>query len=376
MVTEAQGTQAHPGWCDDAVQRLLPYRHRSSKHLRWVDHFGVLICVVSDDEALLASLADFYRPYYTLAPDRPPRAPDLTLTLVADGSRAVEVPCTDMRVYRLRPELHGRLQGLTLSRRQGPDIVIAVDDARRDLLVLGSHALEVGLQARVLLRDQLLQCVERRAGFRIFHAAAAVRDGRGVAVLGDRNAGKTTALLSLLGAGYDFVTADRLSVGPDGQDLVMVGVPARANVHDVVFCPGQPLEGLAGGVDWRSAVEGKVLVDVPALTGHFGVGTVPRARPTTLLLPQIDATAGATRAEVVRDPRRARELLRRNLLAEASPGNTHRPWLRAPLPEVPGGAGTDTALLDRLAAQCRVVTVRGCYTAYLDWLAHVIGDLL
>jgi hypothetical protein len=376
MSTETQGEEAQPSWCDDAVQRLLPCRQRPPKHLRWIDHLGVLICVGSDDEALLASLAEFYHPYYALAPGRPPRTPDLTLTLLADGSRAVEVPCRDMRVYRLRPELHGHTAGLTLTRRQGPDVVIAVDDVRREVSVLGSSSVEVGLQARVLLRDQLLQRIEYRAGFRIFHAAAAVRDERGVAVLGDRNAGKTTALLALLGAGYDFVTADRLSVGPDGQGVVMAGVPARANVHEVSFCPGQSLEGLTGGVDWRAVAEGKVLVDVPSLTGHFGVGITPRATPTTLLLPQIDATADSVRAEVVRDPRRALELLRHNLLTHTSPGNTHRPWLRTPLPEASRNAGTDTALLDRLVAQCRVVTVRSCYADYLDWLACVMGELL
>lgn len=376
MLTEAHGTAPHSGWCDDAVRRLLPHRHRRPKHERWTERLGVLIRVASDDEALLASLTDFYHPYYALVPGRPPRAPDLTLKLLIDGPPATGTPCTDMRVFRDRPELHGCGAGLTLARRRSPDVVIAVDEARRDALVVGSSTVEVGLQARVLLRDQLLQRVEHRSGFRIFHAAAAVREERGVAILGDRNAGKTTALLALLGAGYDFVTADRLSVGPDGQGVVMVGVPARVNVHTVVFGPGQPLDSLTGGADWEAAVEGKVLVDVPALTGHFGVGTTPSARPATLLLPQIDATAGSVRAEVVCDPGRARELVRHNQLRKDSPGNTHRPWLKAPLPPAPGSTATDSDLLDRLVAQCRVITVRGCYADYLDWLASAMGELL
>ncbi|MET9381011.1 hypothetical protein ABZY09_07935 [Streptomyces sp. NPDC002928] len=373
---EAQSTGAHPDWCDDTARRLQPHRKRAPRHVRWINQLGLLVSVGSDDEALLANLADFYRPYYALLPGPPPRTPDLTLTLLVNGPPAAGAACTDMRVYRSRPELHGHGSGLALYRRDRPDLVIAVDEARRDVLVLGSRTVEVGLQARVLLRDQLLQRIEHRAGFRIFHAAAAVRDDRGVAVLGDRNAGKTTTLLALLGAGYDFVTADRLSVGPDGQGVVMAGVPARANVHAVAFGSGQPLDGLVEGADWPAAVEGKVLVDVPALTGHFGVGAVPRARPGTLLLPQIDATAGSMQADVVRDPHQARELLSHNLLTDDSPGNTHRPWLRLPLPEAPRRTGAPTALLDRLVAQCRVMTVRGCYADYLDWLARVPGDLL
>jgi hypothetical protein len=208
------------------------------------------------------------------------------------------------------------------------------------------------------------------------HAAAAARDGGGIMVIGDRDSGKTTALLTLLGTGaYDFVTADRLSLRQDGRGLVvMEGVPARANVHDVSFGPGERLDGLVDGADWDAAVEGKVLVDVHALCGHFGTGVVPRAVPVTVLLPQVGSDIAIPSAEVIGDESRSRALIRGHLLEGDVPGNTHRPWLETVLSNGAREPGSLDALLSRLVGQCRVVAFRGTYAAYIDWLETAMEE--
>lgn len=372
------GATATGTWATDAAARLhlsRPRRDEWSASTRWLSHSGVLIGVRSENEKVLGSLADFYHPYYSFAQGRPPREPDITLTLlVGNGRSPAPVPFTDMRIFRRRPDAHTSAGEWRLMARDDADIVIAVDDDRRDVTILGSSADEVHLQARVLLRDQILQRVEHAAGSRVFHAAAAARGGHGLVVMGDRNCGKTTALLSLLGAGtYDFVTADRLSLVPDEHGrIVMKGVPARANVHEIAFAPGQPLHGLTDGVDWEGAVEGKVLVDVQALTAHFGARAVARAEPALILLPQIDPTAVAPRTEVIEDGTRGRELIRRNLLEGDVPGNTHQPWLGLVTAGASRQAGVSVdTMLDRLTRQCRLLTFSGTYAAYTDWLATV-----
>ncbi|MFF2328375.1 MULTISPECIES: hypothetical protein [unclassified Streptomyces] len=365
-------------WGTEAVARLRTCRARCDgwpPSTRWLYRLGVLIAVRSEDETLLGALADFYHPYYSFAQGLPPREPDITLTLlVGNGRVPTPVPSSDMRIFRRRPAEHCTAGDWRLMARDDADIVIAVDDERREVVILGSSAHEVRLQARVLLRDQILQRVEHAAGSWVFHAAAVARGGHGVVVMGDRNCGKTTALLNLLGAGtHDFVTADRLSLTRNEHGrIVMEGVPARANVHEVAFEPGEPLHGLIDGVDWDAAAEGKVLVDVPALTAHFGARAVPAAEPTTILLPHIDAATAVPKTEVIEDVTRGRELLRRNLLEGDVPGNTHRPWLALPITDAPQRQrATVDAVLDELIRQCRLLAFRGTYAAYTDWLATI-----
>jgi hypothetical protein len=177
--TDGPGTDSRQ---DDAVQRLSAQQLRQDVHsaeARWIDRLGVLISVRCDNEAVLQALTDFYRPYYLLNAGRPPRSPDVTLTLLIDGRHPVPIPSRDMRIFRVRPRHRAYADGWDMRVRHDIDVHIAVDDARRHVVILGSSADEVQLQARVLLRDQMLQRIEHRAGSGMFHAAAAARDGRG-----------------------------------------------------------------------------------------------------------------------------------------------------------------------------------------------------
>jgi hypothetical protein len=339
-----------------------------------IQHLGYTVVVESACAEILDGLGHFYRPYYRLTA-RDPGTPDVTVVcVVREAPGRSGLPVTDMRVYRRRPEHHTATGTGGVFRRTRPDLEIEVDDAAGQVTVTGSTAREVELQARVLLRDQILQRIERSYGTVIFHGAAAARDGGAVLVLGDRNSGKTTALLTLMGRlGYDFVTADRASVrAPDAGTPIVSGVPARANIHAVNFEPGQALDGLRHGVDWDAEVEGKVLVDADALATHLGVGVTPSAPLRTAVLPRLTPPGAPVRHAARTDPAAVAALLRRHVLEGAGPDNTHPAWLgwRPRIVRRPDAVDT---LLARIAERCRIVEFTGPRPAYVAWLRETFG---
>lgn len=342
---------------------------------RWIEHFGTMISVRAAGDEILDALAAFYAPYYRLMSGPAPREADLTLCLAVEGSPVNSAPKTDMRLYLAAPEQIEHVDGWQVMRRDGVDVTVTVDPGRALVRIDGAHPGEVELQARVLLRDQFLRQLERATGGVVFHAAAAVREGNGVAVMGERNAGKTTALISMLmSKEYDFVTADRLTLTrrDSGWPVLMAGVPARANIHAVAFAPGEPLEGLAPGLDRAGAVEGKFLVEIDTLTGHFGAGVVPLTELHTVILPSISPHVD-TRVETVTSRERAIALVRQNLLEADEPGTSHKQWLDLPLTRVHPDSEKIEQLLGAIADHCEVVAFSGCYPEYVAWTRRRFG---
>jgi hypothetical protein len=374
MRTQAETT--HPDWHTHILPHL-PASH-SGRDLDaesyWIELLGFVVKLRGNDPGVLGAVADFYHPYYTLVPGCPPCRPDLTVTLVCLPLLVPEPAVEDMRVYRSRPQYSAAVSGWRLLRRHDPDITVAVRENWREVAVLGPSPREVELQARALVRDQILQRIEHAAGSVIVHAAAAADTaGCGVAILGNRNAGKTTALLALLGiGGYDFVTADRLSLRCDRPGQVrMTGVPARANMHAASFDPGQPLRGLEQGADWRNSVENKVLVDIDALTRHFSTAIRPEAGLATVVLPQVtECHPGPPVTKELTDAV-ARAAIRPHVLKGDSANNTHRPWLGLPLPQGSTHAEAIEQVLDGIIASSQTFTFTGNYSSYLTWLTTV-----
>lgn len=349
--------------------KTTPVEADYAGHIDYLEH---TIGLASNNEMLLRGLADFYAPYYLLKPTAPDH-PDVTVTCLVDPTAStIQAPVGDMRVYRARPQTETTSNQRRVFRRHDVDIEIVVDDKASQIVIAGSSAQEVELQARVLVRDQLLHQIEYAAGSVRFHAAAAAHDGRGVAAIGDRNVGKTTTLLTLMSAlHYDFVTADRLCLLQQADSSpLMCGVPARANMHAISFQDGEVLAGLRDGTDWNNAVDNKVLVDIEALTAHLGVGITPSVRLNTVILPQLTANGTAEHTEVITDPDRARELLREHVMEGAAENNTHKRWLDYRLADRDRLPTALNTLLVTVGELCRVIRFTGTRPDYVAWLTR------
>ena len=75
--------------------------------------------------------------------------------------------------------------------------------------------------------------MESRAatGWLFVHAACAAFGSRGVALIGPKRTGKTTTLVSLVAAGWDFVTNDKAALKLRGEELIGRGFPVSAGVR-------------------------------------------------------------------------------------------------------------------------------------------------
>jgi HprK-related kinase B len=172
--------------------------------LRFVD---VPVRVFTDDPDVHAGLARYYAPW--AVGDVEAEAPVVTLLQgeVASGDGFADIVRGDgKRVKEAVRELErGRL---VLKRQTGvvmgiwPDRAVAAGDVRANLnqaVNLVNHLYAADLMAR---------------GYRLFHAAAVVRDECAVVLAGVPGAGKSTASLHFVEAGWRFLSNDRVLARP------------------------------------------------------------------------------------------------------------------------------------------------------------------
>ena len=86
-------------------------------------------------------------------------------------------------------------------------------------------ALRTYTSVRAVMEESLFS-----SGFSIIHASCVNINGRGVIFTGDKGAGKTTFLLSLLESGTTFVGNDRLFVRFDGTDMNIIPRPSLTRI--------------------------------------------------------------------------------------------------------------------------------------------------
>lgn len=171
---------------------------------------------------------------------------------------------------------------------------------RRTGVVMGltpGHAVAVGdLRGNLNQAINLVNACYAKAvmirGYSLLHASAVARDGNVVALAGVPGAGKSTAALHCVEAGFRFVSNDRLLVRPVTHGVDAIGYPKqpRVNPGTVLHHPRlvarlkpeerQRLAAMAPAALWT--LERKCDVDLDAL---HGTGTmVLRGRMRALVL--------------------------------------------------------------------------------------------
>ena len=86
--------------------------------------------------------------------------------------------------------------------------------------------------------DQVVNSINARfmdrqlqAGACLFHAAGVALGPAGLAIAGFAGAGKSTLALEIMRHGADFVSNDRVLVGPGGDGLVLTGIPRQPRIN-------------------------------------------------------------------------------------------------------------------------------------------------
>lgn len=65
----------------------------------------------------------------------------------------------------------------------------------------------------------------QKKGYIILHGACAVKNNRGIAIVGESGAGKTTLLLKLLKNGYSYLSNDRIALKKQDNNVIVCGIP-------------------------------------------------------------------------------------------------------------------------------------------------------
>jgi HprK-related kinase B len=256
------------GLAEVLAARTAPY----TLVLRFLD---VPVRVFTDDMDVWTGLARYYAPWVVHEVDD--GAPTVTLLQgeVAAGGGFTDVARADgKRTKEAVRELDGGR--LVLKRQTGvvmgiwPGRAVAAGDVRRHLnqaVNLVNHLYAAHLIAR---------------GYRLLHAAAVVRDGRAVVLAGVPGAGKSTASLHFVEAGWRFLSNDRVLARATAAGAIEVrGYPKQPRVNPGTLVHHPRLAGLLKPDEQHTllamppaalwALERKCDVDLDAL---YGPGTM------------------------------------------------------------------------------------------------------
>jgi hypothetical protein len=160
-------------------------------------------------------------------------------------------------------------------------LLCTLGEPRIDIAITGSGLGDRVLATHPLLTVALVETMKRFGRFPL-HAAALALDGKGVLVPGASGSGKSTTSVTLLRAGFDFLSDDTVFLTRPADDLWVEGFPDEVDVTDNTVARIPELGHLAGA---------------PLLPGRdkhsfriedvFGVAPLPGCRPEFLIAPQV-----------------------------------------------------------------------------------------
>ena len=205
---------------------------------------AVRVGVTGDDAAATAWLAEFVRPWFAAVPDAPEWRLHLASRAADDAAlRATAIDAAERHAcFALDTDV------LSLPVARDGDRLRIVDGERSCIVRLAPGAAEViGDRATRRWRFTALLVLLEIAATRMrhdaldLHAAAVAVDGRAVALLGPKGAGKTTLWLYLLrGLAAAAIANDRAFVRADARGAVaLYGVPTAVKIRaaTVAGCP-------------------------------------------------------------------------------------------------------------------------------------------
>jgi len=277
------------------------------------------------DQTIWSEIARFYRPYFVFSSGDSPETA-IAVYAVLDKTLKTTPPVTDMRKYIARSLDVQRDGAIEVHYRPaGPRVY--VDRTSRRVIVVAGHGLELLLQCRVMVRDQLFRPQERMNGYFSFHASAVVRGGKATLFMGERNAGKTTCMLSCLAGGrYSLLSADRVILSIQNGKVVVKGTPARCNIHRQTMESDPLLQGIAANHVDQYDHEGKTLVPIDRIAELAGVNVTATAELGAIVLPRVDPSRVGVELALIDKPELRRKLLYDSLLECNSAADGYGLW--------------------------------------------------
>lgn len=310
-------------------------------------------------EPIWAEIDRFFAPYYPVSTVAA-RHPEITISASVDGAETRE-PCVDLHRYVApsTPEITGQIE----QHRRPSGVTVTLDRANRHVTIVAGHPTELNLELRIMLRDQIFLPLERSAGAAMFHASCVQREGRAAFFMGEREAGKTTALLSTLSTGaYDIVASDRIKlwVDPASGELRLVGHPSNTNLHHRTVESDPLTRSLIDELRGRYDHEGKFSISTHRLAALAGCRLVPEASPALVVFPQILRTSDGLSVTALTDRDEVARLIAENAITAES-SNERARWLNLVPPVSDEGRGAIIEAAVAAASRCIAYRVHGTH---------------
>lgn len=189
---------------------------------------GVPLDLWTNSEDVQRELAAYYAPFQD-GPGTDDRAGFRISILEGKADKIVERPARLRRARgglgRIKEVIHDVPGGRIIEKVSSRLTVFA---GEKEWVILGRAA--DGLHAAVNVVNAAYMRACHGRGLLILHAAAVAWEGRAVAIMGAPGAGKSTAALWCMEEGADYVTNDRLLVGPPPESAVL-GVPKHPRIN-------------------------------------------------------------------------------------------------------------------------------------------------
>lgn len=291
----------------------FPFRPGLDVPVRDYDVHGRRLTVRAADEDLHRATASVLR-HRGILPRRPAPRDRLTASSPAPdrGDAPAAGPAWDLQMGRLSTlpslppavEQIGRLDRTAIDvYRSGDRLIVRTDGAQAEVDVASGRG-RLGLtpawaveeargptQTFTHLVGMVLVGLTQAAGWVSLHAAVLVRNGRGVMLLAESDAGKSTTAFQLVRQGWQFVSDDSVLLRETDR-----GIEARSmRPHFCLDAGSERYFPELGGRDWPEMVRDEVKwrVDAEVLyPGRF----VSSCRPAAIVLPSMTGAVHSTLA--------------------------------------------------------------------------------
>jgi len=209
------------GPCDEAAAAIPSAATPLSLSLRFLD---VPIRVLTNDADVWTALRRYHAPYVTTQD----LSPAVVVTLIQGHVR----PEGEFRDVARGPGRQAReavreVEGGRLIFRRKTGVVMGLWRGR----AVAGGDLRTHLSQAIDLINACYAKIHLERGYRLLHAAAASRGGRGAMLTGGPYAGKTTAALHLIEAGFRFLSSNRLLARPGPAGVDALGYPKQPRVN-------------------------------------------------------------------------------------------------------------------------------------------------
>ncbi len=244
-------------------------------HLRFDE---IAVEVVAPNARLVRRLADYFQDFVsqTAAAGKPS-----SLTLVDGETPAIDVPLTTWDARG--KESFADNDGERIVRKDRTGVVIRLHG--RDWHMEGPLSRNFSQVVNAIGAMFGIRALNR--GGAMLHASYVARDGRGLAVIGQSGAGKSSVAVRLLERGFDFVSNDRLIVERSGSAILGTGLPKLPRVNPGTLLGGEGTSRVLDEVTRRRysampreelwKVEDKYDLDVSATLGRRWLLAAPVA---------------------------------------------------------------------------------------------------